>query len=71
MAHKKATDFATVSVLTDQQKLATFVMILLTVDKRTAPNRNRSKKYKIKQEDILARLTSGPCFYEQLVYHVQ
>jgi len=71
MAQKKAHTFATVSVLTDQQKFATFVMILLTVDKRTAPNRKRSKKYKIKKEVDLARLTSGPCFYEQLVYHVQ
>jgi hypothetical protein len=71
MAHKKAPAFAAASVLTEQQKFASFVMILLTVDKRTAPNRKRSKKYKIKQEDNLARLTSGPCFYVHLVYHVQ
>jgi hypothetical protein len=70
MAHKKEA-FAAVSVLTEQQKFASFVMILLTVDKRTAPNRKRSKKYKIKKEADLARLTSGPCFYVQLIYHVQ
>ena len=70
MAHKKEA-FATVSVLTEQQKFASFVMILLTVDKRTAPNRKRSRKYKIKKEVDLARLTSGPCFYVYQVYHVQ
>lgn len=71
MAHKKAQTFAAASVLTEQQKFASFVMILLTVDKRTAPNRKRSKKYKIKKEADLARLTSGPCFYMYQVYHVQ
>jgi hypothetical protein len=70
MAHKKEA-FAAISVLTEQQKFASFVMILLTVDKRTAPNRKRSKKYKIKKEADLARLTSGPCFYMHLVYHIQ
>ena len=70
MTRKKTRAMTVVSVLDDRQRLAAFVVLLLTVDKQTAPNRNRSKKYKIESEDQLARPTSGPCFYWRLVYHV-
>ena len=77
MTRKKVRAMTVVSVLDDRQRFAAFVLLLLTVDKQTAPNRNRSKKYKIKNEDpSSSRLagqdaaTSGPCFYWRLIYPV-
>ncbi len=68
---------AVVSALDERQRFAAFVMLLLTVDKQAAPNKSRSKKYKIKNEDpsssrlrrtSIARPKSGPCFYWRLIY---
>ena len=70
MTRKKARAMTVVSVLDDRQRFAAFVMLLLTVDKQAAPNKSRSKKYKIKNEDNLACKERGPCFYWRLIYPV-
>ena len=51
MTLKKARAMTVVSVPDDRQRFAAFVLLLLTVDKQAAPNKSRSKKYKIKNED--------------------
>ena len=55
MTRNKGRAMTVVSVLDDRQRVAAFVMLLLTADKQTAPNRTRSKKTKIKKDDNLVR----------------
>ena len=70
MTRNKGRAMTVVSVLNDRQRVAAFVMLLLTADKQTAPNRNRSKKAKIKNKDKLVRKKCGPCFYWYVLYPV-
>ncbi len=58
-----------VSVLNDRQRFASLVLLLMTIDKRTAPNKKNCKKYKLERKDTIARMDCGPCFYWRLIYH--
>lgn len=62
MTRKKGRAMPVVSVLDDRQRFAAFVMLLLTVDKQTAPNRSRSKKYKIKKKITWPAKNAGLVF---------
>ena len=62
MTRNKGRAMTVVSVLNDRQRVAAFVMLLLTADKQTAPNHKQSKKYKIK------KMTHSPAQKAGLVF---
>lgn len=70
MKHKKAPGINVASALDDHQRFASFILLLMAIDKRTSQNRKSKNKKTQLKKDRKVRIKSGPCFYWRLIYHV-